>query len=69
MVSTHRIRMKYVWKIIVRKSADGLDARRGYALASSMGEAIEMSGDPSAIAVPQTYKMWPGRPGETFFWN
>lgn len=67
--SIHRGFMKYVWKIIVRHSPDGFDARRGYAWAGSMGEALEMADHPNAIAIPQTHKPWPGGPGETFFWN
>ena len=61
--------MKYVWKIMVRSAPDAPDARKGYALAGSMGEALEMSGEPNAVAIPQTHTMWPGSPGETFFWN
>ncbi|WP_300064527.1 hypothetical protein [uncultured Roseobacter sp.] len=61
--------MKYVWKIVVRHSTDEPDRRQGYALAGSMGEALEMAGDANAVAIPQTHKIWPGGPGETFFWN
>lgn len=61
--------MRYVWKIVVRYSMSEPDRRQGYALAGSMGEALEMAGDPEAIAIPQTHKMWPGSPGETFFWS
>lgn len=61
--------MKYVWKIIVRNSPHEDDIRRGYAFASSMGEALELADVPNAVALPQTYQMWPGRPDETFFWR
>lgn len=61
--------MKYVWKIVVRHSTEEPDRRQGYAWAGSMGEALEMAGDANAVAIPQTHKMWPGSPGETFFWN
>ena len=54
---------------MVRSAPDAPDARKGYALAGSMGEALEMSGEPNAVAIPQTHTMWPGSPGETFFWN
>lgn len=54
---------------MVRNALDETDARRGCALAGSMGEALEMADDPNAIAIPQTYKMWPGSPGETFYWQ
>ncbi|WP_299970487.1 hypothetical protein [uncultured Roseobacter sp.] len=61
--------MKYVWKITVRRNDGATDRRQGYALAGSMGEALEMAGHPNAVAIPQTHQMWPGTPGETFFWR
>lgn len=61
--------MKYVWKITIRRSPDGPDLRQGYALAGSMGEALEMADSPYAVAIPQVHKVWPGAPGETFFWS
>ena len=61
--------MKYVWKIIIRRSPDEPDLRQGYAWAGSTGEALEMAGDPNAVAIPQTHKMWAGGPGETLYWN
>ena len=65
-VSGPLLPMKYVWKIVVRHSMDEPSRRQGYALAGSMGEALEMAGDPNAVAIPQTRKMWPGSPREAY---
>lgn len=67
--ATSVVRIKHGWKIVVRHAADEPDRRQGYAWAGSMGEALEMADDPNAVAIPQTHKMWPVSPGETFFWN
>ncbi|MFK7763136.1 MAG: hypothetical protein AB8B62_07745 [Roseobacter sp.] len=53
----------------MRNSTNAAGHRQGFALAGSMGEALEMAGDPNAVAVPQTHRMWPGNPDETFFWH
>lgn len=58
-----------VSKVCIRPDPQLPDKRQGYAWAGSMGEALEMANDPDAVAIPQTHKMWPGSPGETFFWN
>ena len=61
--------MKYVWKIIVRSEPNETLRRQGYALAGSMGEALELAGHPNAVAVPQIDKVWSEPEGRTFFWN
>jgi hypothetical protein len=54
---------------MVRTSLDGADKRQGYALAGSMGEALELADYPDAVAIPQPGKVWPGAQGETVYWN
>jgi hypothetical protein len=58
--------MKYVWKIVVRGAPDEADRVEGYALAGSMGEALELAGRPGAVAIPQIDKVWPGAEGQNF---
>ncbi|WP_299739529.1 hypothetical protein [uncultured Roseobacter sp.] len=63
------ISMKYVWKITLRRALKSGDRQQGYALAGSMGEALELAGAPDAIAVPQPGKAWQGPEGANFFWH
>ena len=55
--------MKYVWKIIVRNAVDDTNRRECYAFAGSMREALELAGEPNAMAIPQVGKTWPGPEG------
>ncbi|MEM6889513.1 MAG: hypothetical protein AAF636_15405 [Pseudomonadota bacterium] len=49
----HAEGVTYVWKIVVRENPYEADCRQGWALAGSIGEALEMAGEPEAIATPQ----------------
>ena len=61
--------MQYVWKIMVRSVTDEDEGRQGYALAGSMGEALELAGEQNAVAIPQIEKVWPGPANAKVFWN
>ncbi|PUB17078.1 hypothetical protein DFP92_10288 [Yoonia sediminilitoris] len=62
-------RMKYVWKIILESASDEVENRQVYALAGSMGEALELAGEPNARAIPQVGTNWPGAEGEKLYWH
>ncbi len=59
--------MKYVWKIIVRSAPDDTNRQECYAFAGSMREALELAGEPNAMAIPQVGKAWPGPEGVNVF--
>ena len=61
--------MKYVWKVVVPTAPEDADRRQGYALASSMGEALELAGLPDAVAIPQPGKTWPGTAQQVIHWS
>jgi len=65
---TYPTEMKYVWKIMVHGDLEQTDSRQGYALAGSMGEALELAGCPDAVAIPQVGRLWPGDPGQSIVW-
>ncbi len=54
---------------MVGSHPDEADHRQGYALAGSMGEALELAGYPDAVAIPQTGKLWPGEVGQSITWS
>ncbi len=56
------------WKLLIRTAIDEPDFDQGYALAETMGEALELAVHPETIAI-STEKMWPGSPGERVFWS
>lgn len=68
-VQTNMESMKYVWKIILQNAPDEADKLQGYAFAGSMGEALELVGEPNARAIPQVGKTWPGAEGVKVYWH
>lgn len=50
--------MRYVWKITARGDQGSTEHLPCYAYAGSMREALELAGEPDALATPEVGREW-----------